>query len=242
MLSKITTNTMKNIYLASFLLISFIGYSQFNSNSPWKKDNPNSKNISFQNEVDAFNEYWKTHDKNVKGSGHKPFKRWESFYENQLNPDGTIIKPQQLWEAWRQKNASKPAKTSNSIMALPPSNWQPVGPFTHTNTGSWSSGQGRTSAVAIDPFNTNIIYVGSPAGGIWKSTNNGSTWTPLSDELPQIGISGIAIDHTNSNTIFITTGDKDASDTYSIGVLKSTNGGLNWVTTGYFFSVKRFSV
>lgn len=227
---------MKNIYLASFLLISFVGYSQFNPNSPWKKDNLNAKSESFKNDIDAFEEYWKTHDKDKKGSGYKPFKRWESFYENQLNPDGTIITPQQLWEAWRQKNLSKQAKTSNSIMALPPSNWQPVGPFTHTNTGSWSSGQGRTSAVAIDPFNTNIIYVGSPAGGIWKSTNNGSTWTPLSDELPQIGISGIAIDHTNSNTIFITTGDKDASDTYSIGVLKSTNGGLNWVTTGLTFT------
>ena len=53
-------------------------------------------------------------------------------------------------------------------------------------------------------------------------------WIPLSDYLPQIGVSGIAIDHTNSDIIYIATGDKDASDTYSIGVLKSIDGGLTW--------------
>lgn len=226
---------MKNTYLSFILLFSIVGFSQYNPNSPWKRENPNSKKNSFQNDVDAFNEYWKTHDRNKKGSGHKPFKRWENKWENQLNPDGTLMTPQQLWFAWQEKNNTK-ANRSNSQLTLPPSNWQPVGPFTHTNTGSWSSGQGRTSAVAVDPINSNIIYVGAPAGGIWKSTNNGTTWTPLSDELPQIGVSGIVIDHTNTNTIFIATGDKDSSDTYSIGVLKSTDGGLNWITTGLSFT------
>ncbi|MBC5834810.1 T9SS type A sorting domain-containing protein [Flavobacterium sp. F372] len=226
---------MKNTYLTLLFLFSAVGFSQYNPTAPWKNSTSNSKSTNFQNEVDAFNEYWKTHNKNIKGSGYKPFKRWESFYENQLNPDGTIVTPQQLWAAWEEKNNAKAYRT-NSAMALPPSNWQPVGPFSHTNTGSWSSGQGRTSAVAVDPSNPNIIYVGSPAGGIWKSTNSGSTWTPLADQLPQIGVSGIAVDHTNSNTIFIAIGDKDASNTYSIGVLKSTDGGLNWGTTGLVFA------
>jgi hypothetical protein len=227
---------MRNTYLSLFLLFSAFGFSQYNSNAPWKSENQNSKNTSFKNEVDAFNEYWKTHDKNKKGSGYKPFKRWEYKYENQLNPDGTIITPQQLWTAWQEKNNAKTNKSS-SLLALPPSNWQPVGPFTHTNTGSWSSGQGRTSSVAIDPLDSNIIYVGSPAGGIWKSTNSGTTWIPLSDELPQIGISGIAIDHPSggNTTVYIATGDKDASDTYSIGILKSVNGGP-WISAGLSFT------
>ena len=227
---------MKNIYLTLILLFSFIGYSQYNPNAPWKNSNPNSKNTRFQDDVDAFNEYWKTHDKNKKGSGYKPFKRWENKYENQLNSDGTIVTPQQIWAAWQEKNNSKTYKSS-ALLAVPPSNWQPVGPFTHTNTGSWSSGQGRTSAVAIDPLDPNTIYLGSPAGGLWKSTNSGSTWVPLSDELPQIGISGIAIDHPSAGnlTVYIATGDKDASDTYSIGILKSVNGGP-WISAGLAFT------
>lgn len=225
---------MKNIYLRLFLLFSIIGFSQYNRNAPWKNKSLDSKNSSFQNEVDGFNEFWKTHERNKKGSGYKPFKRWENKYETQLNPDGTIVTPQQIWAAWQEKNNQK--QTRNAL-ALPPSNWQPVGPFTHTNTGSWSSGQGRTSAVAIDPLDSNTIYVGTPAGGIWKSTNAGSTWTPLSDELPQIGISGIAIDHPlgGNTTVYIATGDKDASDTYSVGVLKSINGGP-WVSAGLTFT------
>lgn len=227
---------MKNTYLALILMFSFIGYSQFNPNSPWKNKTTNSKTTTFKDEVVAFNEYWKTHDKNKKGSGYKPFKRWENKYQNQLNPDGTIITPQQIWSAWEEKNNAK-ANKSNALLALPPSNWQPVGPFTHTNTGSWSSGQGRTSAVAIDPLDPNTIYVGSPAGGIWKSTDSGATWTPLSDDLPQIGISGIAIDHPSVGnlTVYIATGDKDASDTYSVGILKSVNGGP-WISAGLTFT------
>ncbi|WP_300567050.1 T9SS sorting signal type C domain-containing protein, partial [Flavobacterium sp.] len=114
----------------------------------------------------------------------------------------------------------------------PPSNWTPIGPFTHSNTGSWSSGQGRVNVVCIDPSNTNTLYIGSPAGGIWKSINAGLNWTPLSDELPQIGVSGIAVDPANSNIIYIATGDKDASDTYFVGVMKSIDGGVTWNATG----------
>ena len=91
---------MKNTYLALFLLFSMVGFSQFNPNSPWKNQNPNSKTSTFKEDVDAFNEYWKTHDKNKKGSGYKPFKRWENKYENQLNPDGTLVSPEQIWAAW----------------------------------------------------------------------------------------------------------------------------------------------
>lgn len=227
---------MKNIYLPTVLLISLIGFSQFNPNASWKNENPNSKNTSFQNDINAFNEYWKTHDKNKKGSGYKPFKRWENKWENQLNPDGSIMTPQQLWAAWQAKNNSKTNRNNLTFASLP-SNWQPVGPFTHTNTGSWSSGQGRTSAVATDPLDTNIIYLGTPAGGLWKSTNAGLTWTPLSDELPQIGISGIVVDHPSggNTTVYIATGDKDASDTYSIGILKSINGGP-WISGGLTFT------
>ncbi len=135
----------------------------------------------------------------------------------------------------QEKNNAK-TNRSSALLALPPSNWQPVGPFTHTNTGSWSSGQGRVNVVYVDPSNANTIYVGAPAGGIWKSTNAGVNWSPLSDNLPQIGVSGIVVAHNNSNVIYIATGDRDATDTYSVGILKSTDGGVTWNTTGLSFA------
>ena len=76
------------------------------------------------------------------------------------------------------------------------------------------------------------MYVGAPAGGIWKSTDAGITYIPLIDHLPQIGVSGIAIDPNNSNIIYIATGDDDAGDSYSVGVWKSTDAGTSWTQTG----------
>lgn len=219
-------------YLIVSLLCSFLGFSQFNPSAPWMTDmNTARRGEATINEmVSAFNTYWSTRDRNARGSGYKPFMRWEYHWKNYTNNQGYIMSSDEFWNAWRQKNQSKTNR--NAIMSLPPSNWEAVGPFTHTNTGSWSSGQGRVNIVHVDPSNPNTIYLGAPAGGIWKSTNNGSTWTPLTDELPQIGVSGIAVDYSNSNIIYIATGDKDAGDSYSVGVYKSIDGGLTWNPTG----------
>jgi hypothetical protein len=219
-------------YLIISLLCSFLGFSQFNPSAPWmaNKNTPRNGQFTVDEQVEAFNQYWSKRDKNARGSGYKPFMRWEYHWRNYTNEQGFIISSDEFWNAWRQKNQAKTNR--NVVMSLPVSNWEPIGPFTHTNTGSWSSGQGRVNIVHVDPSNANTVYLGAPAGGIWKSTNNGSTWAPLTDQLPQIGVSGIAVDYSNSNVIYISTGDKDAGDSYSVGVYKSTDGGLTWNPTG----------
>ena len=226
---------MKNFYVLLILLTSCLGYSQFNEFAPWSVNSQSSRQneLSIDELKNEFDQYWLSHDKNVKGSGYKPFMRWEYHWRNKVNDQGHLITPQEMWDAWSQKQQARQAR---STISLPPSNWQPVGPFTHTNTGSWSSGQGRVNFVYEDPNTSTTLYIGTPAGGIWKSIDSGVNWVPLSDELPQIGVSGIAVDHTDSNVIYIATGDKDAGDTYSIGVLKSTDGGATWNTTGLTFT------
>ena len=79
--------------------------------------------------------------------------------------------------------------------------------------------------------------MGAPAGGFWKSVDGGSNWITYTDNLPVIGVSSIAVDPLNPQIIYIATGDANASDTYSIGVLKSIDGGLNWDTTGLSYDV-----
>ncbi|WP_395047160.1 T9SS type A sorting domain-containing protein [Flavobacterium sp.] len=222
---------MKKIYLLVALSFFIKGNAQFNSSAPWMKSKISQKNQepTYDELVNSFESYWKDKDFSKKGSGYKPFKRWENYWENLVKEDGKIISPEEFMSAWESK---KQSKTNKSALSLPVSNWTPVGPFTHTNTGSWSSGQGRVQEVCVDPSNPNTIYVGSPAGGIWKSTDVGVTWTPLTDNLPQIGVSGIAVDYSSSNTIYIATGDKDAGDTAFVGVYKSTDGGTTWTVTG----------
>ena len=225
-------------YLIISLLCSFLGFSQFNSSAPWM-DNNSTLNRTSEKTIDemvySFNQYWLTKDKKVKGSGYKPFMRWENHWRNKTNEQGYLISPDEMWAAWNSKKQAKMSRSANSFLALPPSNWQPIGPIQNAQPNS-TMARGRVNIVHVDPSNPNTIYFGTPAGGIWKSIDNGTTWSPMSDELPQIGVSGIAVDYSNSNTIYITTGDKDATDTYSIGVLKSTDGGVTWNTTGLSFA------
>jgi photosystem II stability/assembly factor-like uncharacterized protein len=222
---------MKNTIL-SIALLSFCGmYSQNYIDGPWfdktKYSQSRIKELTFKEEVKIINDYWETVDKDAKGSGYKLFKRWEELWKNQLDDDGKMPFPDYLWDVWSQKQLNK-----KNALAAPASNWKPLGPFTFINTKSWSPGQGRVNTICVDPKNSSTIYIGAPAGGIWKSANGGSTWAPLSDKIPQIGVSGIAVDYNNPNTIYISTGDKDGGDTYSVGVLKSTDGGKNWIKTG----------
>ena len=65
------------------------------------------------------------------------------------------------------------------------------------------------------------------------------SWQTFTDELTNLGISDLAIDPTNPNIMYLATGDRDGADTYSYGLLKSTDGGLTWGTTGLSFNVSK---
>ncbi len=219
------------LFIALFFTFHIVS-AQFNQDAPWIPESNVSKKktASFTEIQTAFYEYWKTHDKKKKGSGFKPFKRFEYIWEKEVDGEGNLPTVQDKWAAWEIKKSQERNSPNETFSDL--SNWLPIGPYTHTNTGSWSNGQARTNVIAVDPNNSSTWYVGTPAGGLWKSTNSGGAWSPLTDNLPQIGVSGIAIDYSNSNIIYIATGDDDAGDTSSAGVFKSIDGGLTWNQTG----------
>lgn len=224
---------MKNIITLSFSLLSIFAFGQIQENAPWNNgtiqrntQRPTLQEIS--NKADA---YFNSINVLKKGSGYKPFKRWQYNWSLFTKPDGTIISKDEYWKSWEERNALRSQNRSTDV-----SNWIPLGPYTNANTYNASNfkqtGQGRVNTVAVDPSNPDTFYVGTPAGGIWKSTDAGVNWTPLTDYLPQIGVSGIAIHPTNSNIIYIATGDDDANDSSAVGVWKSIDGGATWNNTG----------
>jgi hypothetical protein len=210
-------------------------FAQMQTNAPWLIDLPKKSAKSSELTIDEIAKnaevYFKTIDRKKKGSGLKPFERWRYHWSFYTDENGKIKSSSDLWNAWEAKNQKNELSITEDV-----SNWSAVGPFQSSNTYSSSSfkssGQGRVNVVAVDPSNSNIYYVGAPAGGIWKSTDAGINWTPLTDNLPQIGVSGIAIHPTDSNIIYIATGDDDAGDSYAVGVWKSINGGTTWSETG----------
>lgn len=104
-------------------------------------------------------------------------------------------------------------------------NWQIEGP---NNIG------GRITCMAVSPTNSNVVFVGTPGAGIYKTTNGGTTWTPVFDSKPFLYIGAIAIDPNNPNTIYAGTGDPDVPFTVFIGdgMYKSTDGGNTWTNIG----------
>jgi photosystem II stability/assembly factor-like uncharacterized protein len=110
---------------------------------------------------------------------------------------------------------------SGATPAGPAPAWSNIGP---TNFA------GRVSALAVDPRDARIIYRGAAGGGVWKSTNGGTTWDALTDSLGNLSIGAIAIAPSKPDTVYVGTGEGalgiDGID--GIGLIVSTDAGETW--------------
>ncbi|TDJ56240.1 MAG: T9SS type A sorting domain-containing protein [Ignavibacteria bacterium] len=164
----------------------------------------------------------------------KPFVRERWFFEQRAYPEG-IIPENAYGNAIRQRDELR----QQNINLLLSFNWVSLGPTpgTYFNYGNISS---RIVTGAFDPSNPDIIYVGPANGGVWKSTDGGVNWEPLTDNELSLAMGSIAIDPTNTNIIYAGTGEATYSGAsyYGRGLLKSTNAGNSWVniTSGLPYS------
>jgi PKD repeat protein len=182
----------------------------------------------------------------AKESVYLHYQRWAAYMEPRVYPSGNLTLPSTNWqefEAYLSANPQAraqwlqaqqiPNSTARSASSTQSSNWSFAGP----TGGPIGSGAGRINFLRFNPGNSSILYAGAPAGGLWKSTNGGATWSTGTDFLTVIGCTDIAIDPTNTSVMYLASGDGDAGDTYSIGVLKSTDGGITWNATGLSWTV-----
>ena len=177
---------------------------------------------------------------NERGSAYKHYMRWKGAMQYRIQPDGTMPNAtyhnmQALKEA-RRHNAQK-TRASNG-------DWTNIGPFDYTgNDVFFGGGLGRLNCLEFHPTNNDIMWVGAPNGGLWKTADGGATWVPLTDMIGPTGVQDIFVDHINPSIIYILTGDGEGllaanqrPIVPSIGVLKSTDGGMSWQSTGLSFT------
>ncbi len=93
---------------------------------------------------------------------------------------------------------------------------------------------GRVTAFAVDPRNENIFYVGTASGGLWKTTNAGTTFTPIFDNEAVASIGALAVDPVRPDIVWAGTGEGNPrnSVTGGYGIYKSNDGGLTWKCMG----------
>jgi photosystem II stability/assembly factor-like uncharacterized protein len=93
---------------------------------------------------------------------------------------------------------------------------------------------GRIADIAVHPTDKSIWYVGTAAGGVWKTTNNGISFTPIFDGEGAFSIGVVTIDPRNPNVIWVGTGENNVQRVvaYGDGVYKSIDGGKSWTNTG----------
>lgn len=149
---------------------------------------------------------------------------------------GVVLGMEQSGEGVTSNATAAATDGSGSIAGFTPSSgqWLFIGPRP-TNGGIMSSG--RTAAIVVDPRDAtgNTAYIGGAQGGIWKTTDGGTNWTPLTDQQPSLATGSMAIDgSTNPSTVYVGTGEQGfAFDSYyGAGVLKSDDGGTTWTQLG----------
>jgi photosystem II stability/assembly factor-like uncharacterized protein len=93
---------------------------------------------------------------------------------------------------------------------------------------------GRIDDFAVVESNPNIVYVGTASGGVWKTTNNGTTWEPIFDKESVSTIGDIAIAPSDPSVVWVGTGEPNnrQSSSWGDGAYKSLDGGKTWKKMG----------
>ncbi len=230
---------MKKYFLLIMVLLSLNIGAQVNYKTELLQHKANFRSLVAQQRQyfadKKANGEWTRYDKKAQ----KQFERWAYLWKDRIDANGQF--PENIPDLSKQDfiNLLDSRNNTKNHNNLATAQWTQVGPVNRPNINGYDAypGMGRVNVVAVSPANNNIMYVGTAGGGVWKTTNGGSSWTPMSDNLATLGVADIIINPSNANIIYIATGDPDGFQYPSIGVFKSTDAGATWNPTGLTFSL-----
>jgi photosystem II stability/assembly factor-like uncharacterized protein len=227
-----------------FMTLAIIVMASALWSQQWKKNLPQGKSLNELTLMDyekAFNDFWAPYnvdkgyyilnEKKIKAYGWKQFQRWYYNMEGQVEPSTGKFPKQTAQEVYNQY-----LKDKTNIISPKSASWTSLGP---NSSESGYYGVGRLNCIEFHPSDNNTFWVGAPAGGLWKTTDGGNSWSCLTNNNNVLGISDILVpsDYETTNIIYLATGDKNGWDNNSVGVLKSSDGGQTWNETGISFNI-----
>lgn len=155
--------------------------------------------------------------------------RVAAFREARADASGHIASDAwaRAWKGWRTLS---PPSASTAADA----SWRALGPYglfgNQINFGG--IGQlvaGRVTSISVSPTDPQTIYIGAAAGGVWKSTTGGASWSPLTDAQCSPAIGSVAIDPVNPSLVYAGTGEINTFEFAGCGVLRSADAGGTWI-------------
>ena len=241
---------IKKILLLFLCGITIISYSQVSKNY---KELSKQDNANYYEIVSAARAEFNLKDLTIleNKKAKKQFERWAFYWENRINKNGTFTnETADFFNAGILDSNGKIIIQGNSANRASTENWTNIGPEqSEVNNNGYTNfpQMGRLNAFLRikHPTDTNqdVLFVGAPNGGVWKSTDGGANWSPKLDMVAGIGVTdietvpGTTIANYATQPIYISTGDYDASHVKSIGVLKSTDGGETFISTGLSYTI-----
>lgn len=153
-----------------------------------------------------------------RGTGYKQFKRWEYMANRLQNENGYLtpiserIAELESFNLYLNETAQERAPLND--------NWQELGPTDWNQTSGWNPGVGRVTGLDIDQSDSDHMLIGANTGGVWRTTDGGANWTPISDYFSHLYVYSVAIDPVSSSTYYF--------GSSSGLVFKSTDSGATW--------------
>ncbi|HXI03840.1 MAG TPA: hypothetical protein VNI57_11755, partial [Candidatus Saccharimonadales bacterium] len=170
----------------------------------------------------------------------KPYLRNLRLHEQRAYPSG-FVPPGGIAEAWSQAAADplaiQPSGSVTTQGTLVEGAWTEIGPSKVTN-GQTGGGvradvSGRVNCVVPHPTDADTAYACGAQGGLWKTTDGGTSWTPLTENFPSLATGAVAIAPSSTDTLYLGTGEANFSiDSYwGAGIFRSTDGGATFSPT-----------
>jgi photosystem II stability/assembly factor-like uncharacterized protein len=157
-------------------------------------------------------------------SGDDPDGRTDWFLFQRTYPSGSLPSDARL-QAWK----SIPKFQTESFDPQAALGWRPIGPSPTWPAfrGNWGLTSGRINSIAVSPSRSRTVLAGSATGGIWRSTDDGDTFTPVSDDQIDLAVGSIAFSKSSPSIVYAGMGDT-RHGYLGNGVLKSTDDGRTW--------------
>ncbi len=136
-----------------------------------------------------------------------------------------VASPLALAQGPPQQQPQRPPVNQSDDPLLKPFRWRAIGP---------ASMGGRIDDLAVVESNPYIFYIGAATGGVWKTTNNGTTFEPIFDTYPVSSIGDLAVSQSDPNQVWVGTGEPNnrQSSSFGDGIYKSTDAGKTFTNVG----------